>query len=389
MRFRFGKVIMVLAVAGIVTACNKSVDTSAPDKLVRDGVQKLWTQDAKFNFSGSVKLDASAKNSKNDKVSTAKGNSASETLAGSDANTELQLQQQHVFKQYKDIFSLISNSFTILYTGGVDWPKGKVEIIPEYRYEAKNALVSFKFPVQFDINKLKVFIDASAINNVSDSILKQIDPTKVVGDRYVTLAAPQDVVKRLPFSDLLKNFPQALDDGFASVDAKSFSKVSVDDYGKKVNAKYQVKLTTNGKENIKTTIAILDSLSKALQQQGQVAATKKGQYQQQDYAVLQQFIDRINGSYKQQFNDNSQQNPYAEYLKQMEKMPMVYNYYFDDKGRIIALQGNLQLIAAPYNPFGANLFVIFEQKIDYSTPKFIMEPTEQNTFDISSQLGLY
>lgn len=56
MKFRFGNIIAVMAVAGIVAACNNKAIDTAPDKLVRDGMQKMWTQDTKYNFSGIVKL---------------------------------------------------------------------------------------------------------------------------------------------------------------------------------------------------------------------------------------------------------------------------------------------------------------------------------------------
>lgn len=142
--------------------------------------------------------------------------------------------------------------------------------------------------------------------------------------------------------------------------------------------------------NIKTTVVMLDSLSKALQQQGQEAAVKKGQYQQQDYMVLKQFIDKFRGEYKQDLNENSPSNQYSQIVKQFEAMPMVYNYYFDDKGRFIAMQGKIQLESNNNkpSPFGGNLSVIYEYKIDYSTPKFTMEPNEQNTYNMTSYLGL-
>ena len=52
------------------------------------------------------------------------------------------------------------------------------------------------------------------------------------------------------------------------------------------------------------------------------------------------------------------------------------------------MRGKIQLGSGIGGQFGGNLNVIFEEKIDYSTPKFTMEPNEQNTYDIKSHLGL-
>lgn len=392
MKFRFGKIIAVLAVAGIVAACNnKAVDT-APDKLVRDGLQKMSTQDNKFNFSGTAKLefDSSSDSVKENKNSVAQSEQASQTVAGSDINTSTEVRTNPYSSKsyYQDLLKYISSSFTINFTGAVDFSKGKVEIVPEYRYEAKNALSTFKFPIQVDVTKLRIYIDASAITNFTDTMMKSTYPSKVVGDRYILLAAPQDRVQHLPIGDLIKDLPKAMDDGFASIDPKSFAKVNIDDYGKKVNAKYQVKLNTTMKGSTKTTVAMLDSLSKALQQQGQEATVKKGQYQQQDYMVLKQFVDNMSSFYKHNLDENSSSGRYSEMLKQFEKMSMIYDYYFDEKGRIVAMRGKIQLGSGIDGQFGGNLSVILEKKIDYSTPKFTMEPNEQNTYNIRSHLGL-
>ena len=391
MKFRFGKIIAVLAVAGIVAACNnKAVDT-APDKLVRDGLQKMWTQDNKFNFSGTAKLefDSSSDSVKENKNSVAQSEQASQTLTGSDVNTSTEVRTNtYSSKPYQDLLKYISSSFTINFTGAVDFSKGKAEIVPEYRYEAKNALSTFKFPIQVDVNKLRIYIDASAITNFTDTMMMSTYPSKVVGDRYILLAAPKDRVQRLPIGDLIKDLPKAMDDGFASIDPKSFAKVNIDDYGKKVNAKYQVKLNTTMKGSTKTTVAMLDSLSKALQQQGQEAAVKKGQYRQQDYIELKKFVDSMSRYYKHNLDENNSYGRYSQMLKQLEKMSMIYDYYFDEKGRVVAMRGKIQLGSGIDGQFGGNLNVIFEEEIDYSTPKFTMEPNEQNTYNIRSFLGL-
>ena len=85
---------------------------------------------------------------------------------------------------------------------------------------------------------MKLYIDASAITNFTDTFFKRYDPPKFIGDRYVLVAPFQNTIQRLPISDLIKNLPKAMDDGLASIDAKSFAKVDIDDYGKKINAKY-------------------------------------------------------------------------------------------------------------------------------------------------------
>ena len=104
--------------------------------------------------------------------------------------------------------------------------------------------------------------------------------------------------------------------------------------------------------------------------------------------VLKQFVDNLSSFYKHNLDENSSSGRYSEIFKQLEKMSMIYDYYFDEKGRMVAMRGKIQLGSGIDGQFGGNLNVIFEEKIDYSTPKFTMEPNEQNTYDIRSHLGL-
>ncbi|NUE67163.1 hypothetical protein [Snodgrassella sp. ESL0253] len=390
MRLQITKMILALAVAGLVSACGNKIEES-PDKMVRAGMQRMMKEDNQFNFSGSYRLEMGNQAG----ASTADKNSEAITVQSSDSSEEFLEAEPDYYKQQMEsvnrMMGLISKSFSIPFTGAVDMRKGRMEVIPEFRYEGKNALISYKFPVYVDFNNLSLYMDTSAITNVSDVMNEQSNPQLVIGDRYVQLAVPQDRVQHLPIADLLKSLPKSVDDGYAVIKSGEFSKVSVDEFGKELEAKHQVKLNSSYAESLKYNAAMLQSLSQALKQ----AASKAGsdsKYQPQDYAVLQKIIDALASIYSDDNDGALAGTPIGSYMAQFKNksIPIVSNFYFDAKGRIIGVRYQCEVPLDDIKELKGPMKIDYKFQLEYTgSPKFTMQPTPQNSVNIGSRLRLY
>ncbi|PIT14736.1 hypothetical protein BGI30_03715 [Snodgrassella alvi] len=388
MRLQITKMVLVLAVAGLVSACGNKIEES-PDKMVRAGMQRMMTEDNQFNFTGTVKLELG------NQAGVNAADKSTDVIAhqASDASEELSEVESDYYKQQMEsvnrVMGIISKSVSIPVTGAVDIKKGRVEVIPEFRYENKNALISYKFPVHIDFNNLSVYMDASAITNLSDITNEQSNPQLVIGERYIQLALPQDRVQHLPIADLLKSLPKAIDDGYAAIESSAFSKVAVDEFGKGLEAKSQVRFNSTYAMSLKYDVAMLQSLSQALKQ----AASKAGsdsKYQPQDYAVLQNIVDGLISVYSG--NNGTANTPFGFYMAQLKNKsePIVYNFYFDSKGRVLGVRTQMTLPMNEMKGLKGPINIDYTVQYEYNgNPKFTMQPTPQNSVNIGSRLGLY
>lgn len=394
MRLKFTKIILMLAVAGMISACGNKTEKS-PDKMVRTGIQRIMTEDNQFNFSGSYQTEFIIQNNEDKNSSEitepiiASEASASEEYDDDTSElTEYHRKQMDLYnKSIGQFLGQFGKSFSVPFTGAVDMKKGVMEVIPEVRYEDKNVLISFKFPTYLDFNNLSLYLDGSAITHLSDTMPNN---KMVIGDKYMQFAVPQDKAQHIPVADLLKSLPKSVDDGYASIDPSAFKKVNVDEFGKTLEAKYQVNLNTDYASSLKYNTVLLQSLSKALKETA-AKADKNNKYKPEDYALLGNIIDALASIYSD--SDNAlADTPMGAYLEQLKNKSnlMVNNFYFDSKGRIIGVRFKTDLpmaITGMEEPKGT-IRIDYKVRMDYTgSPKFTMQPTPQNSINIGAQLG--
>ena len=413
MKLKFTKIILMLAVAGMVSACSDKNEKS-PDKMVRTGIQRIMTEDNQFNFSGSYQLEFIIQNNENKSPSEiteptiASEVSASEAFVSEEYDddtselteydddtselTEYHRKQRDLYnKSIGQFLGQFGKSFSVPFTGAVDMKKGVMEVIPEVRYEDKNVLISFKFPTYLDFNNLSLYLDGSAITHLSDIMPYN---KMVVGDKYMQFAVPQDKAQHLPVADLLKSLPKSVDDCYASIDPSAFKKVNVDEFGKTLEAKYQVNLNTDYASSLKCNTVTLQSLSKALKETA-AKADQNNKYKPEDYAMLENIIDGLASIYSDS-NNALADTPMGAHMKQLKNQSnliVVVNFYFDSKGRIIGIRIKTDdipmAITGREEPKGT-IRIDYKFRMDYTgSPKFTMQPTPQNSINMGSRLGWY
>ena len=411
MKLKFTKIILMLAVAGMVSACSDKNEKS-PDKMVRTGIQRIMTEDNQFNFSGSYQAEFIIQNNENKSPSEiteptiASEVSASEAFVSEEYDddtselteydddtselTEYHRKQRDLYnKSIGQFLGQFGKSFSVPFTGAVDMKKGVMEVIPEVRYEDKNVLISFKFPTYLDFNNLSLYLDGSAITHLSDIMPYN---KMVVGDKYIQFTVPQDKAQHLPVADLLKSLPKSVDDGYASIDPSAFKKVNVDEFGKTLEAKYQVNLNTDYASSLKSDTVTLQSLSKALKETA-AKADQNNKYKPEDYAMLENIIDGLASIYSDS-NNAFANTPMGAHMKQLKNQSnlIVVNFYFDSKGRIIGIRIKTDIpmaITGREEPKGT-IRIDYKFRMDYTgSPKFTMQPTPQNSINMGSRLGWY
>ncbi|PXY97700.1 hypothetical protein DKK71_06730 [Snodgrassella alvi] len=399
MRLKFTKIILMLAVAGMISACGNKTEKS-PDKMVRTGIQRIMTEDNQFNFSGSYQTEFIIQNNEDKNSSEitepiiASEVSASEAFVSEEYDddtselTEYHRKQRDLYnKSIGQFLGQFGKSFSVPFTGAVDMKKGVMEVIPEVRYEDKNVLISFKFPTYLDFNNLSLYLDGSAITHLSDTMPYN---KMVIGDKYMQFAVPQDKAQHIPVADLLKSLPKSVDDGYASIDPSAFKKVNVDEFGKTLEAKYQVNLNTDYASSLKSDTVTLQSLSKALKETA-AKADQNNKYKPEDYAMLENIIDGLASIYSDS-NNAFADTPMGAHMKQLKNQSnlIVVNFYFDSKGRIIGVRFKTDLpmaITGMEEPKGT-IRIDYKVRMDYTgSPKFTMQPTPQNSINIGARLG--
>lgn len=401
MQLKFTKMILVMAVAGLVSACGQKIEKS-PDKMVRSGIQRIMTEDNQFNFSGSYQTEFIIQNNENkssseiteptiaSEVSASEASVSEEEYDDDDTSelTEYHRKQMDLYnKSIGKFLGQFGKSFSVPFTGAVDMKKGVMEVIPEVRYEDKNVLISFKFPTYLDFNNLSLYLDGSAITHLSDTMP---DNEMVIGDKYMQFTVPQDKAQHLPVADLLKSLPKSIDNSYASIDPSAFKKVDVDAFGKTLEAKYQVNLNTDYASSLKYNTVLLQSLSNALKETA-AKADKNNKYKPEDYTLLANIIEALASIYSN--NDNVlADTPMGAYLEQLKNKSnlIVNNFYFDSKGRIIGVRVKTDLpmaITGMEEPKGT-IRIDYKLRMDYTgSPKFTMQPTPQNSINIGARLG--
>ena len=411
MKLKFAKLILTLIVTATVSACSQINDNS-PDKMLRAGVQRMILTDNRLNFSGSYKVEyqidsntsdenknstESAEidktNEKNEKFLKTASNNLPETQIDGDDD------EPRRKKSFEPFLKQLSQSFSVPFTGAIDIRKGQMEIIPEVRYEHKNALISFKFPTYIDFKNLSLYADTTAVTHLLDTL----PPMKmIIGDKYLQFAIPKSEIKDLPLSDLLKSLPKSIDDGYAAIDPNAFEKVNVDEYGKNLKAMYQVNLNLDNASIQRFDDATFESLSKALKELA-AKADQNSKYKPEDYASLQKIVDEfitLNSD-----DDDSDDNNHDDlenfkntqigiYLRNMKKLTKnltwQYNYYFDSKGRIIGFRYQREFPKYTESTSDGKIKLDGKVRLKYTTtPKFtIQPPTSQNSIDIKSLVDL-
>ena len=270
-------------------------------------------------------------------------------------------------------------SISVPYTGAVDLPAGKIEMIPELRYDTRNAMASMKFPVQININDLSLLADPAAVAPFVDMFASG-SSMQPLGDKLVRVGLPEEWRKHIPMQSILAAIPKAIDDGYAALDKQAYQKLDMDEDGRKVGARYRVGLNTTLQQSNQLTAAMMESL------RSQLAETAKNNPQAgisaEDY---ENTIEAIAWFAKLYANPGSLGGD-AEMEQILGAMKTHTDFYLDGRGRIVAMRQNMTFPPLLSVLMGSekNYQVISWWRLNYTgKPTFTLQSTPQNTQDLT------
>nr|WP_303801760.1 hypothetical protein [Snodgrassella alvi] len=399
------KNIKLLIIGILVTGC-AAVDNQKPDELVRQAIQRNITRDNQYNLSGQLKFKLEEK--KNTTVSEIQKDTtlsindtktlslASDVISKNTANVSKNISskpsqhgnEQSSFEEvnernelakrvFLDYYDIYIKRTAIPFTGAVDLPKGKIEWIPEIYYEGLNKYSSIKIPSQLDFKNKVLTVDMSAFQpRLHVASLGRDREIEYEDKSYFVWNIPKEFHEKLPFNQLIRFLPKAIDDGLASLDKENFVFLDMDDRGRKLGAKYLVRLTTNEMQSKQVFKTVLDSIIVQLQQDWLAKNNKNNlseKPQEINYEALREMV-------------LSATEDHSEDLDSVNKIidlhyNMTMDFYINKKDQLIAINvikendhfhSRFEELVELFSnkKFIVNMWIQFQNK---SSPDFIMK----------------
>ena len=399
------KNIKLLIIGILVTGC-AAVDNQKPDELVRQAIQRNITRDNQYNLSGQLKFKLVEK--KNTTVSETQKDStlsindtktlslASDVISKNTANVSKNISskpsqhgnEQSSFEEvnernelakrvFLDYYDIYIKRTAIPFTGAVDLPKGKIEWIPEIYYEGLNKYSSIKIPSQLDFKNKVLTVDMSAFQpRLHVASLGRDREIEYEDKSYFVWNIPKEFHEKLPFNQLIRFLPKAIDDGLASLDKANFVFLDMDDRGRKLGAKYLVRLTTDEKQSKQVFKTVLDSIIVQLQKDWLAMNNKNNlseKPQEINYEALREMV-------------LSATEDHSEDLDSVNKIidlhyNMTMDFYINKKDQLIAINvikendhfhSRFEELVELFSnkKFIVNMWIQFQNK---SSPDFIMK----------------
>ena len=407
--------LLAVATSALVLGACSSIGNKSADEMVRYAVQHNLTRDNQYNFEGKMFVqEVEMPEPQADLVAVAAADEAEDTAeaagaaaaaaaeaakytdddviaaaaAAAEAAEDPELVEAEAWAspltleteaEYAQWMRHWMRSISVPYTGAVDLPAGKIEMIPELRYDTRNAMASMKFPVQININDLSLLADPAAVAPFVDMFASG-SSMQPLGDKLVRVGLPEEWRKHIPMQSILAAIPKAIDDGYAALDKQAYQKLDMDEDGRKVGARYRVGLNTTLQQSNQLTAAMMESL------RSQLAETAKNNPQAgisaEDYEYT---IEAIAWFAKLYANPGSLGGD-TEMEQILGAMKTHTDFYLDGRGRIVAMRQNMTFPPLLSVLMGSekNYQVISWWRLNYTgKPTFTLQSTPQNTQDLT------
>ena len=427
----------------LLTGCT-AVNNQQPDKLVRQAIQQNITKYNQYNLSGEIKFrleenkNTSANEKQQDNISSVHDletlsfvqkskNTASdqkyvssepsqhddESMVGEGAERE------HIQNRIRYDYLDINAKRTIIpFTGAVDLSKGKIEWIPEIYYKGPNIYSSTKFPTQIDFKDNVLTVDISAaqpdLNWFALLKAEMVDKSAgkpdfnnfallynkfKFGDRpYIAWNINENFFEKLPFQQLIRWLPKAIDDGLARLDKANYVFLDMDDKGRQLGAKYLVRLTTDDKQNKLVFKTLLDSINAQLKQQGWLEINTNNALPEKTNDINVNDLSKLIASATVAFSNIETADEDSEYDKKITNLSynMIIDFYIDKNERLMAIKfikdnDHFYLKKTEEIIWEKMSVVTVWMQFQYNpNPDFIMKSTLQNTTysDSKSKLNI-
>lgn len=388
-----------LIIALCLVGCT-SVSNQSPDEMVRQAVQRNILRDNQFNLSGQLnvhienKMDAEesevekieeysiksdSKNleslsstelkSKNEKKVSKHSSQKNQPTENYDDNdnvfTELSREDKFI-----DTIKVYLDQSSIYFTGAVDLPNRKIEIVPELRRQARNMYSSTKFPLQLDLKKKQFIVDAGPYRPFLNVYYKYKELDKISEKPYIgwDFSGIDDDTSSGKL--LARALPKIIDDALASYAKEDFILMDMDESGRKIGARYRIRVNSDSQKNKLFLKVMLNSIKEQLK----LADANDNDSSDESNSKKSDGLNKISVLFEDDVEDeeaNVENKPFNTLAQNKD-------FYLDTKGRIIGIK-EFRKIESKYiknHIFVNNVWLHFDYT---SQPNFIIKSTPLNT----------
>ena len=369
------KTLLAALVAAVGLSACSSLDGKSPSEMVKISTERSLTKDYSYNFDGEVRAFLSDKDKgvapKVEAEVAATENKSSESLAAEAASAaetaaveaekaieasktaveheEEQSESEYVEHDYemektdwgKEITDGLQkypgverylHESRLKFNGAVDLRAKKIEIVPELQIKARNEFSSVKMPILLDGNDMSVSVDTpSSIPMVLNFLIK--DPAmraRMVNQSFRFNWADVEN-KEIPLKSTLKAVVKSAYTAYNSVPADQFRLDEMDEFGKRVGARYRVSIIWTG-ENLDTYYqAFFNGFNEELTRL-EIAGRDEGSTRE-GYDKVRSAFEDMKGS----------ASFAAVQTNQWMGTPMVESLYLDRKGRMVGKRSYVQM----------------------------------------------
>ncbi|MGY8624496.1 hypothetical protein [Chromobacterium violaceum] len=309
-----------LSSLALLTGCATPLAGKAPDEAARKVMLQNW-KNASYNFDAQIGFDK---------------------LVFTDGDSKLSQ------PDIADTIDQVGRSVRVNVSGAIDAPSGRMEAIPELRFERRNLLASIKMPLQFHAQDMSLLLDPSAVDLFLPSLRKQ-------SGKFIRARLPADMAARIPLKEMYQAMPKIIDDAYAQVDKQAFSLQPLDAYAGEVGAHYKLRMELSRQQEQKLTLQMLDSLAKVAREQAKQPDDKSG---------AEAMIRLVQGLIKLEPTSG-------------EKSRTVSDLYASRGGDLLALRQKIH-IEAP--EFSGDAYVNVRYS-HYGKPQFVYQLSESDIVD--------
>lgn len=369
------KTLLAALVAAVGLSACSSLDGKSPSEMVKISTERSLTKDYSYNFDGEVRAFLSDKDKgvapKVEAEVAATENKSSESLAAEAASAaetaaveaekaieasktaveheEEQSESEYVEHDYemektdwgKEITDGLQkypgverylHESRLKFNGAVDLRAKKIEIVPELQIKARNEFSSVKMPILLDGNDMSVSVDTPAsIPMVLNFLIK--DPamrTRMVNQSFRFNWADVEN-KEIPLKSTLKAVVKSAYTAYNSLPADQFRLDEIDEFGKRVGARYHIRIILTDKNLDTYYQAFFNGFNEELTRL-EIAGRDEGSTRE-GYDKVRSAFEDMKGS----------ASFAAAQTNEWLGAPMVESLYLDRKGRMVGRRSYVQM----------------------------------------------
>ena len=371
------KTLLAALVAAVGLSACSSLDGKSPSEMVKISTERSLTKDYSYNFDGEVRAflsdkdkgvapkveaEVAATENKSSESLAAEAASAAETAAveaekaieasktaveheegQSESESEYAEHDYEMEKtdwgkeitdglqKYPGVERYLHES-RLKFNGAVDLRAKKIEIVPELQIKARNEFSSVKMPILLDGNDMSVSVDTpSSIPMVLNFLIK--DPamrTRMVNQSFRFNWADVEN-KEIPLKSTLKAVVKSAYTAYNSFPADQFRLDEMDEFGKRVGARYHIRIILTDKNLDTYYQAFFNGFNEELTRL-EIAGRDEGSTRE-GYDKVRSAFEDMKGS----------ASFAAAQTNEWLGAPMVESLYLDRKGRMVGRRSYVQM----------------------------------------------